>query len=228
MKILHWILGLVLSAAAIIILLITSFQIAAYADFGFYEKEYEKYDVLPELDMKMDDLMYVTHEMMEYLRGDREKLEVITTVEGKEQDFFNEKDRMHMKDVRVLFIGGLRLRGISILVLVLCACMLLIMKADWRRIISRAYQIILGVTAAVTIFLGIAFTSNFTAAFEAFHQVFFEKQNSWIFDPTYDYMIRMLPEGLFADMLLRIGVLFVAGILILLAGSIFLGKKSKK
>ena len=71
MKKVHWVLGVILSLAVILILLITSFQAAMYADFGFYEKEYEKYDVLPDLDMKMEDVMYVTHEMMDYLKGDQ-------------------------------------------------------------------------------------------------------------------------------------------------------------
>ena len=58
-----------------------------YSDFGFYEKEYEKYDVLSDLDMTMEDAMYVTREMMSYLRGEKEELSVITTIEGREQDF---------------------------------------------------------------------------------------------------------------------------------------------
>jgi len=41
-------------------------------------------------------------------------------------------------------------------------------------------------------------------------------------------MIRMLPEGLFADMVLRIGVLFIAGLLILLIISIAAGRFQKK
>ena len=53
--------------------------------------------------------MYVTEEMMAYLRGDRDTLSVITTVEGQEQDFFNEQDRFHMGEVRDLFIGGLNI-----------------------------------------------------------------------------------------------------------------------
>ena len=65
MKKVHWVLGVILSLAVILILLITSFQAAMYADFSFYEREYEKYDVLPDLGMKMEDVMYVTHEMMD-------------------------------------------------------------------------------------------------------------------------------------------------------------------
>ena len=45
-------------------------------------------NVLSDLDMTMDDVMYVTHEMMDYLRGEGDTLSVMTTVEGQEQDFF--------------------------------------------------------------------------------------------------------------------------------------------
>ena len=41
-------------------------------------------------------------------------------------------------------------------------------------------------------------------------------------------MIRMLPEGLFADMVLRIGLLFVGSLLILLIISILAGRFKKK
>ena len=41
-------------------------------------------------------------------------------------------------------------------------------------------------------------------------------------------MIRMLPEGLFADMVIRIGAIFVTSLLILLVISIFDGKLRKK
>ena len=48
-----------------------------------------------------------------------------------------------------------------------------------------------------------------------------------LFDPAEDYMIRMLPEGLFSDMVIRIGVLFIAGLAVLLIISMIWRKKSK-
>ena len=60
MKKLQWAAGIVLSFSIIAILLITSFEIAMYSDFSVYEKEYEKYDVLSDLDMTMEDVMHVT------------------------------------------------------------------------------------------------------------------------------------------------------------------------
>ena len=125
MKKLQWAAGLLLSFSVITILLISSFEIAMYADFSVYQKEYEKYDVLDELDMDMEDVMYVTEEMMAYLRGDRNTLSVVTTVEGKEQDFFNEQDRFHMGEVRDLFIGGLNIRTGAVIVSLICLVFLI-------------------------------------------------------------------------------------------------------
>ncbi len=181
MKKVQWLPGFLFAVSLLVILLISSFEIAMYADFGFYQEEYEKYGVLADLDMTMEDVMHVTREMMAYLRGNRENLSVTATVGGREQDFFNEQDRFHMGEVQGLFLGGLGLRIGAVAVAAASLMALLFLKADVLRILSRAYQVTVGILAA--------------------------------FDPAEDYMIRMLPEGLFFDFVLRIGGLFVAGLI---------------
>ena len=228
MKGLRWIAGGASSIAAVVILLISGFQAAMYADFGVYEREYTKYQVLRELDMEMEDAMYVTREMMAYLKGDRERLSVVTTVEGTEQDFFNEQDRLHMGDVQGLFLGGLALRRgafavlAAALVFLAAACR----KEIWRTL-ARSFQVVLGILAALILFLGIAMARNFNAVFTKFHEIFFDN-DLWIFDPAEDYMIRMLPEGLFFDMVIRIGGIFLAGLTVLLILSIVYTVRSGK
>lgn len=228
MKGLRWIAGGAASVAAVVILLISGFQAAMYADFGVYEREYTKYQVLRELDMEMEDAMYVTREMMAYLKGDRERLSVVTTVEGTEQDFFNEQDRLHMDDVQGLFLGGLALRRgafavfAAALVFLAAACR----KEMWRTL-ARSFQAVLGILAALILFLGIAMARNFNAVFTKFHEIFFDN-DLWIFDPAEDYMIRMLPEGLFFDMVIRIGGIFLAGLAVLLILSIVYTVRSGK
>ena len=215
MKKLHWCAGIILGFSVIAALLITSFEIAMYADFDVYRQEYEKYDVLSELDMTMDDVMYVTHEMMDYLRGEGDTLSVVTTVEGQEQDFFNEQDRFHMGEVRELFIGGLNIRFGACVAAVLCVLFLVITRADIKKVVPRSYWIALGVTGAAVILIGIAAVVDFNAVFVQFHHIFFDN-DLWIFDPAEDYMIRMLPEGLFYDMVMRIGAIFVVSLVVLL------------
>jgi len=228
MKGLRWIAGGASSIAAVVILLISGFQAAMYADFGVYEREYIKYQVLRELDMEMEDAMYVTREMMAYLKGDRERLSVVTTVEGTEQDFFNEQDRLHMDDVQGLFLGGLALRRwafavlAAALVFLAAACR----KEIWRTL-ARSFQVVLGILAALILFLGIAMARNFNAVFTKFHEIFFDN-DLWIFDPAEDYMIRMLPEGLFFDMVIRIGGFFLTGLTVLLILSIVYSVRSWK
>ena len=215
MKKIHWCAGIILGFSIIAALLITSFEIAMYSDFDVYRQEYEKYDVLSDLDMTMDDVMYVTHEMMDYLRGEGDTLSVITTVEGKEQDFFNEQDRFHMGEVRNLFIGGLNIRIGACVAAVVCILFLIITRADIKKILPRSYWIALGVTGAAVLLIGIAAVVNFNAVFVQFHHIFFDN-DLWIFDPAEDYMIRMLPEGLFYDMVMRIGAIFVVSLVVLL------------
>lgn len=210
-----WILGIIASLMCILVVLISSFEIAAYSDFDYYEKEYEKHQITENLPMEMDDIMDVTREMMAYLRGNRENLVVYTTIDGQEQvDFFNEQDKIHMADVRNLFIGGLQLRWICLAIMAACIFGLILKKAKWNYVLPRAYQMALILTAIVTGILAYAFSRDFTAAFTKFHEIFFTN-DLWIFDPSTDYMINMLPEGFFADMVMRIGGIFIAGIAIL-------------
>ena len=65
-------------------LLITGFQLAVYGDshYGFYKKEYEKYRVTDDLNMKIDNVMAVTEHMMAYLIGKEEKLSIVTDVDA--------------------------------------------------------------------------------------------------------------------------------------------------
>lgn len=220
MKVLRWISGGMASVALMVILLISSFQAAMYLDFGVYQREYTKYEVLRDLDMNMDDVMYVTREMMAYLKGDREELSVVTTVEGEEQDFFNEQDRFHMGEVQGLFLGGLALRRWALVVLVVSLVLLMVSgRENLWKILTRSYQITLGILAVLIALLGIGIARDFNVVFTKFHEIFFDN-DLWIFDPATDYMIRMLPEGLFFDMVIRIGGFFLTGLGILLLLSI--------
>lgn len=202
----------------IIAMLITSFQIAIYGDpdYRFYQKEYEKYQVTESLYMDMEDVMEVTSYMMDYLIGKEEVLSIETEVEGRTQDFFNEQDRLHMEDVKNLFLGGLKLRTVMLLLAAVLVLFLILTKADLKKMLTGAYFAALGVFAVLIAGLLVSFAVDFTASFTVFHEIFFTN-DLWMFDPAEDYMIRMLPEGFFYDMVMRIGAFFVGGLMLLFA-----------
>ena len=195
-KIIQWTAGVIFSLLIIFVILISSFEIVLYSDMSVYRKE---------LDMTMDDAMYVTREMMDYLRGDKETLSVITEVEGKRQDFFNEQDRFHMREVRDIFAGGLRLRTAALVAAAVSLLILYMCRADVKKILPQTYQVAVGIVLIPTAGIGIAAAIDFNSVFVQFHNIFFDN----------DLMIRMLPEGLFYDMAFRVGSLF-AGILVIL------------
>ena len=214
MKNLQRVFGMIASITAILILLISAIEIGAYCDYGWYEKEYAKYDVLEDLEMEMKDVMCVTEEMMAYLRGNRADLVVDTIVAGEEREFFNEREKAHMVDVKNLFIGGLWIRRIAILLFALAVVAMIKTKADWKRLLPKSFLIGLGAFAGVTAGVGLLFLSDFNKYFLMFHEVFFDN-DLWLLDPRTDLLIRMLPEGFFLDMVVRIGIIFL---LLLLVG----------
>lgn len=213
------ILGGMAAVSLILILLLSAFQIGMYGDFGFYEKEYVKHEIQNDLPMEMDDIMDVTKKMMAYLKGDREKLSVYTTIDGERQDFFNEQDRFHMAEVKDLFLGGFALRRYAAVVLCISIVLLILWKANLRKLLPKAYEITVGIFLCLSVFLGIAIALNFNACFVLFHEIFFDN-DLWMFDPAEDYMIRMLPEGFFYDITLRIGGTFIGMLLVFLLLSI--------
>lgn len=208
MKILQRGLAIIVSITAIVILLITSFEIGAYSDYSWYEKAYAKYNVLEELNMEMDDVIHVTKEMMAYLRGNRTDLVVHTIVDGDEQEFFNDKEKAHMVDVRNLFIGGLWIRRIALFLLCVANIALIKTKADWKRILPKSFLIGLGIFVGITAGAGLLFMSDFNKYFLLFHEIFF-RNDLWLLNPETDLLIRMLPEGFFLDMVMRIGITFL-------------------
>ena len=200
------------------VLLLTSFQVAIYGDsqYRFYEREYKKYQVADSLNMTMDNI--------------KAELSVITDVDGETQDFFNEQDRFHMGEVKELFLGGLKIRNIMLVAVLLILILLAARKADLIKLLPRAYFVTLGITGVITVVLGGLFASDFDKYFRIFHEIFFDN-DQWMFDPATDYMIRMLPEGFFYDFVFRIGGFFVGSLAVLgvvSAACIFIEKRKKK
>ena len=169
--------------------------------------------------MEIEDAMYVTEEMMAYLRGNREDLVVDTVVAGEPRDFFNDREKAHMVDVQNLFLGGIDLRLGAAAVFVVALIILVFTKADWKKILPKSFLIGVGIFVAAVGILAALIATDFNKYFMIFHEIFFDN-DLWILDPRTELLIRMLPEGFFFDMVIRIGVIFIISLLILLLISI--------
>ena len=134
MKHIERILAGIFAVSVLVVLIISAVEVAVYADYGYFRKEYEKYDVNnPKgiVDMEMDELMSVTVKMMDYLRGDRDNLDIVAEISGEDMEFFGEREKSHMADVRDIFVGALKVRWCAIGMAVL-ALVNLFMLLHWK------------------------------------------------------------------------------------------------
>ena len=211
---LSWLLGLICAFSLMIVFLITSVEAVAYWTPHYYENEYTRYQVADDVHMEMDDLLYVTDEMMAYLRGSRDDLNIDTVVDGTPREFFNAREKAHMADVRNLFLGGLALRRLCLFLAAASVALLALFKVPLKHLLPRMLcagtVLFLGVTALLA---GIIST-DFTKYFIIFHKIFFTN-DLWQLDPRTDLLINIVPEPFFMDTA-RIGITFC-----LMTGALF-------
>lgn len=205
--------------AMLLIFLISAFELVVYRGDRYFEKKYVKYGVLEDVDMKMDDLLYVSQEMMDYLRGDREDLSVITTIGQEERDFFNQREKDHMADVQALFLAGLMIRRIALAVFMITLFLLWFIKQKEEkllRFLAKGYLIVTGIVILISGIIVAFMARDFSKAFTIFHEIFFTN-DLWILDPKTDLLINVLPEGFFIDTGIEVLTVFAG---MLLAGTV--------
>lgn len=175
----------------------------------------------------MDDLLAVTHEMMAYLRGNREDLHVFTTMGGEYREFFNAREIAHMEDVRGLFLGGLVIRRAAVLGILLALAFLIFTKAKLLEILPKAICLGMGGVFLIAGALGGIIATDFNKYFVIFHHIFFDN-DLWILDPATDMLINIVPEPFFMDTAFRILGVFGGSVALIFGICLYLWRKSCK
>lgn len=226
-RLLQYTAGIIFSFSLMIVLLFTSVEAAVFWVPGYFEKEYNKYQVTQAVSMTMEDLLDVTGEMMSYLRGNRDNLHVDTTMGGVEREFFNAREIAHMEDVRGLFLGALSIRRGCLMVMVLCLIVLILLKTSFTRTFPRAVCAGTGIFFILSAIIAFIISTDFTRYFIMFHHIFF-KNDLWVLNPSTDMLINIVPEGFFRDTVILIGFIYLFSILLILAVCLFLMDKVKR
>ena len=218
------------AAALVVMLLLTCVSQAVFGNMNYFRKEFEKYNVTQNIDMEMDDIMYVMDELMDYLHGDREDLEeIVTEVNGETRDFFTEREKTLMADCKVLFDGGFAIRkGAAVVFAALTLLLVFKKKFSLRRFLKYA-ALFSVISAAAAGILAIAASIDFNACFIVFHKLFFNN-DLWILDPAEDLIINILVEPFFADMALKIAIYCAAvlAVIVITGAGIYLSDKKRR
>lgn len=171
---------------------------------NFFDKTFEKLDSRAKVGLNEADFEAVKQKLIDYVGLKTEEFSVLVTINGQQVDFFNDKERAHMLDVRSLFVLN---KNIFIIALILTLGMYLFGKyALKQRLLLAEALSISGIMMMVFAFaLGLVASQDFTAVFIQFHELFFNNQ-LWLLDPVTDRMIVLLEEQFFSDMALHIGL----------------------
>jgi integral membrane protein (TIGR01906 family) len=227
MKKLAIVLFVIVSILLITVMLITSIEVFAL-NTGFYEKEYDKLKQNEIIGISRDELKQVTKNLIDYTAGARENLDMQAKINGETREVFNNKEKEHMVDVKILYLAARDTRNIAlILFMVLLAAGLLLYKKGGVKALLNAYLRVSVVFLVVIAAIGLYAAIDFYAFWTSFHRLFFAN-NLWILDPSTDVLIMMVPGQFFSDLVARIIILFASGFLASIIASMLARRYIKK
>lgn len=167
-------------------------------DRDLYKKEFLKYNVYNNLEDY--DIEGINNDVLNYLINEKGSIPI-------ENDFFNEREKTHLLDVKNLIQKVLAIYYYSmILFLLLFIMLILLLNFNFKEIVKRLFIILffgslLTLLDAGSFFLLSNFNFDFT--FDLFHETFFSS-GTFTFNPEFENIVVLYPENLFFDLLIKI------------------------
>ncbi|KPU26385.1 hypothetical protein TR13x_10400 [Caloranaerobacter sp. TR13] len=205
-----------------ITMLLMNLEIVTF-DISFFKDKYEEYNIENVTGISEENLMLITEKLLDYLKGKRENIIIFTDVGGKIEQVFEERELLHLKDVRELFRKEHVTRNLTLLLSVVS--LIYIFYKDKNRL-----KKILVITSSIQLFLVgmlyILIYSDFYKYFTYFHKILFSN-DLWLLNPETDILIQMYPLEFFSSITYRIFVLFLLEILGLLLIALLLPSRKR-
>ena len=235
----------------VLLCIITQTVIFATFFMPFFEWQFERpreyrpfngRNAVETIGIEKDELMRVTTELLDYMRGRRDTLDGIqAVVMGENREFFSDLEKRHMIDVRVLYDWVFAIRTISLAFVVGVVLHLFAIRKDIfgkraksshvkvleRRVLTSTRQVIIGflTIAALTT---IVIATDFARAWDFFHVIFFNN-DYWILTHRVDLLLDMVSLSFFLHISIMIGaIILTAGIAVIVLTSVFLKQLGDK
>lgn len=179
----------------------------------FYTTRYEKYNFAQTIDVNPEGLDESIHVLLDYLDDTRDDIECTITYKGQTQEAFNERETLHMIDVKALYQNAIK---VAIVSGVIGLCILFFFLVWERKLLlsylTKGFLQMSGTLALALAFFGIWVATDFTSFWNWFHTLFFDN-DLWLLDPRTSFMINMLPEIIFNQLVISIA-LFLCVVLV--------------
>lgn len=171
----------------------------------FYAHEFKQNDTAEIIGLSDEDLVLITEHLLGYIKDKHDDLSIEATIKGQKHEVFNEKEKLHMIDVKNLYQHAMLVRNIAFVIFIIG---FIINKfADVQMIYTcfkKVLAIFLGTVAAISFY---AFL-DFTHFWINFHYLFFTN-DLFFLDPNKDILIQLVPERFFFDLVAVIIISFI-------------------
>lgn len=189
----------------------------------FYMSKFEEFQITEVTKIDEAHLRSITVNMINYLKSDRDDLDMIYVIDGRMEEVFGEREKSHMKDVKLLFDRGIIIRSFSV-VITLTALVILHFNKK-RHMIFKAI-LVSGITSLGMISVLLALIKiDFFKYFTYFHEIFFTN-DLWLLDPKTDVLIQMLPLEFFISITTSVVLWFIAINVFIIVVSLYGVKKN--
>jgi len=194
------------------ILLFTSSIALAFNSLWLYSNGFVKYDIGAVTGISQPELNEAARALITYWNSGEEYINVVVEKDGQPFTLFNEREVIHLKDVKALVrLDYIALVTTGLLVVALTAFAFWYRRPVYRLELAGAGfgggVLSLGILVAV----GAMVLADFDGFWTQFHLLSFAN-DLWLLDPSRDYLIMMFPEGFWFD-----SVIVVAGLMAFLA-----------
>lgn len=176
-------------------------------DRNFYTKQYQKNNTTKYTGLSAQDLDTVTDNLLNYLTGKRENLDMQFEVDGQVREIFDEREKTHMIDVKKLYLNVVYITLALAAALAGTTIFALSKGKELADNVLRTYKKALILTVVFIALAGAVFYLNFDWFWTNFHLVFFTN-DLWILDPEISIMINMFPLEFFNAICTKIVITF--------------------
>ncbi len=190
---------------AFAVFLVTSNVRWAFNSVELYELGFSRHQVDRTTGLTQQQLSLGAHQIRDYFNSSEELLSLRITVGSAERELYDEREILHMRDVKELAWNVYRVQeGMFLYLLLFSALGFFIMGNDFAGRFRRL--LIKGSVLTVTLvgLVGLASLALFGPLFRLFHVVSF-RNDLWQLDPYSSYLVQMFPQGFWLDATLLIG-----------------------
>jgi integral membrane protein (TIGR01906 family) len=206
----RWFAAALFVASIPVFLVLSNVRIAA-TDSHVYDYAFAAYDGATRTGIARAELDRAAEEIVAYFQTSERGslLDIRVSVDGVAEPLFNEREVLHMSDVRDLFRLVFRIHELALVYAIsyIAGVFLWSRERSMRRL-ARQLATAGALTASLFAFAAVGVLVGFDQLFTQFHVLSFSN-DFWQLDPARDHLIQMFPQGFWFDVTLGVGMMSI-------------------